>query len=69
MVALYGVAVLVLDSGVQFKETILPICLPNDSEADYLDDIPAIISGWDITFSTYESNPLKSIQTLIFKQR
>ncbi len=71
--AYYDVALLVLESAVQFDNKIRPVCLPESpsSDADHLAGAAASVSGWGKTneFTSFASETLKTAHISVYNQR
>jgi hypothetical protein len=71
--AYHDVAVLVLESAVQFNDNIRPVCLPDipSPEADHLAGVAVSVSGWGKTneFETFPSDTLKTAHLSVYNQR
>ena len=70
--AYHDVAILILESAVQFDDTIRPVCLPEESniEVNHMAGAAASVSGWGKTndFSS-ASETLKTAHISVYNQR
>ncbi len=66
-------AILILESAVQFDNKIRPVCLPEapSSDADHLTGTSASVSGWGKTneFDSFASETLKTAHISLYNQR
>ena len=71
--AYHDVAILILESAVQFDNNIRPVCLPEapSSDADHLSGAAVSVSGWGKTdeYTTSASENLKTAHISVYNQR